>query len=113
MNLPEEQYTSLLGSDESKSGKFEPPLINIGVGHDVTIKELAETVQSVVGYTGSIVFDASKPDGTPRKFMDVGLLSRAGWMARTNLEVGLVQAYRDSLTQLSHNHVELTLDEAT
>jgi len=51
MNLPDEQYTSLLGSDESKSGKFEPPLINIGVGHDVTIKELAETIQAVVWAT--------------------------------------------------------------
>jgi GDP-L-fucose synthase len=95
MNLTDEQYTALLGSDESKSGKFEPPLINIGVGHDVTIKELAETVQQVVGYTGNIVFDASKPDGTPRKLMDVGLLNRAGWTATVQFKDGLSKAYTE------------------
>jgi len=93
MNLPDDQYTALLGSDETKTGKFEPPLINIGVGHDVTIKELAEAVQQVVGYAGSIEFDASKPDGTPRKLMDVGLLNRAGWTARTGFKHGLGAAY--------------------
>ena len=93
MNLPDDKYISLLGSDESKTGKFEPPLINIGVGHDVTIKELAQTVQQVVGYTGEIVFDASKPDGTPRKLMDVSLLSRAGWTAKTSFMAGLGVAY--------------------
>ena len=98
MNLPDDKYTSLLGSDESKSGKFEPPLINIGVGHDVTIKELAETVQHVVGYTGSIVFDASKPDGTPRKLMDVGRLNGIGWVARTAITTGLNVAYAEFLT---------------
>ncbi|MDQ5902712.1 MAG: GDP-L-fucose synthase, partial [Pseudomonadota bacterium] len=70
MNLPEEKYDSLLGSDEAKTGKFEPPLVNIGVGTDVTIRELAETVKEVTGYAGEIVFDATKPDGTPRKLMD-------------------------------------------
>jgi GDP-L-fucose synthase len=85
----------LLGSDESKTGKFEPPLINIGVGQDVTIKELAETVQKVVGYKGQIVLDASKPDGTPRKLMDVSRLSSAGWSASTDLVSGLNAAYLD------------------
>lgn len=60
MNLPDDKYASLLGSDESKTGKFEPPLINIGVGHDVTIKDLAQTVQKVVGFDGEMVFDTSK-----------------------------------------------------
>lgn len=98
MNLPDEQYTSLLGSDESKSGKFEPPLINIGVGHDVTIKELAETVQQVVGYTGGIVFDATKPDGTPRKLMNVDRLSGIGWQAPTAFITGLHSAYSTFLS---------------
>ena len=99
MNLADDQYQSLLGSDESKSGKFEPPLINIGVGHDVTIKELAETVKQVTGYTGAIVLDASKPDGTPRKLMDVALLASIGYAAATPLQHGLSNAYLDFLTR--------------
>ena len=98
MNLPGDQYQGLLGSDESKSGKFEPPLINIGVGHDVTIKELAETVKQVVGFTGGIVFDPTKPDGTPRKLMDVALLASIGYAAATPLQHGLSNAYLDFLT---------------
>ena len=97
MNLPQEQFQSLLGSDESISGKFEPPLINIGVGDDVTIEELARTVQAVVGYEGDVVFDPSKPDGTPRKLMDVGKLARNGWQARTALADGMARAYDDFL----------------
>ncbi|MBT3068273.1 GDP-L-fucose synthase [Rhodoferax sp. U11-2br] len=100
MNLPDEPYTRLLGSDESKTGKFEPPLINIGVGHDVTIKELAETIQRVVGYTGDIVFDASKPDGTPRKLMDVSRLNGIGWRAQTAFEAGLTSAYIEFAAQV-------------
>jgi GDP-L-fucose synthase len=95
MNLPDERYVPLLGSDESISGRFEPPLVNIGVGHDVTIAELAATVAQVVGYSGGIVYDTSKPDGTPRKLMDVGLLQRAGWQARTPLVDGLKVAYAE------------------
>ena len=65
MNLPDEKYQTLLGSDAAKTGVFMPPVVNIGTGMDVTIKELAVTVKSVVGYTGEIVFDPTKPDGTP------------------------------------------------
>jgi len=97
MNLPDEQYDSLLGSDESKTGKFEPPLINIGVGDDVTIRELAETVKEVVNYTGEIVFDVSKPDGTPRKLMEISRLLALGWKAPTLFRSGLAIAYRDFL----------------
>ncbi len=95
MNLPGDQFKQLLGSDESKTGQFEPPLVNIGTGNDVTIHALAEAVRTVIGYQGSIAFDASKPDGTPRKLMDVGKLSSMGWNARTGLTDGLVAAYRD------------------
>jgi GDP-L-fucose synthase len=95
MNLPDDQYKGLLGSDETATGRFEPPLVNIGVGHDVTIAELAALVGSVVGYKGRIVYDASKPDGTPRKLMDVGLLNSAGWQASTGLEAGLRVAYQE------------------
>jgi GDP-L-fucose synthase len=93
MNLPEDKYTGLLGSDESRTGIFEPPLINIGVGQDVTIRELAAIIKTVVGYTGQVVLDASKPDGTPRKLMDVGLLCRAGWSGTTPLSLGLEREY--------------------
>jgi GDP-L-fucose synthase len=95
MNLPDDGYQALLGSDESATGRFEPPLVNIGVGEDVTIAELAALVARVVGYEGSIVYDTSKPDGTPRKLMDVGLLQRAGWKASTGLEAGLKVAYAE------------------
>ncbi len=95
MNLPDDRYEALLGSDESKSGRFEPPLVNIGVGEDVTISELAVLVRDTVGFTGEIEFDTTKPDGTPRKLMDVSLLTRAGWKARTPLTTGLQQAYRE------------------
>lgn len=99
MNLPDDKYESLLGSDESKTGKFEPPLINIGVGHDVSISELAQTVSATVGYTGGIAFDTTKPDGTPRKLMDVSRLASAGWSAQTTLNKGLEVAYSDFKTQ--------------
>ena len=95
MNLPDERYQALLGSDETASGRFEPPLVNIGVGSDVTIAELAELVRATTGYTGDITYDPSKPDGTPRKLMDVSLLSRTGWHATTPLAKGLHSAYAE------------------
>ena len=95
MNLPDDRYTSLLGSDESVSGRFEPPLVNVGVGEDVTIKELAGLVGRVVGFDGELVFDTTRPDGTPRKLMDVSRLHAMGWRAATALRSGLADAYRD------------------
>ncbi len=72
---------------------YDGELVNIGTGVDVTIRELAETVMDVVGFTGDIVFDASKPDGTPRKLLDVSRLKSLGWAARTQLREGIRQAY--------------------
>jgi len=95
MNLPDEQFKTLLGSDEAATRIFMPPLVNIGVGHDLTIRELAETVKEVVGYQGEIEFDTSKPDGAPRKLMDVSRLSGMGWAASTELRSGLLVAYRE------------------
>ena len=95
MNLPDAQYQSLLGSDEFATGKFEPPLVNIGYGSDITINELAETVGQVIGYTGKIVFDTAKPDGTMRKLMDVSKLAKMGWKASTQLTEGLQVAYKE------------------
>ena len=95
MNLPADRYEALLGSDESVTGRFEPPLVNVGVGDDLTIKELALLVKQVTRFEGELVFDTTKPDGTPRKLMDVGLLNRAGWKARTALPDGLRIAYEE------------------
>ncbi len=95
MNLPDARWQPLLGSDESRSGRFDPPLVNIGVGDDVTIAELAATVAAVIGYDGAIVYDRTKPDGTPRKLMDVSRLQSLGWRATTPLAVGLQVAYRE------------------
>jgi len=100
MNLPDGSFDELLGSDETVSGKFEPPLVNIGVGNDVSIGDLAILVKQVVGYTGEIIFDTSKPDGTPRKLMDVSRLNELGWSAPTSLQAGLNKAYTDFLNNL-------------
>jgi len=99
VGLPDERYVPLLGSDESATGRFEPPLVNIGVGEDVTIAELAALVARVVGFEGRIAYDSSKPDGTPRKLMDVGLLAAAGWVAKTRLGDGLKIAYAEFAAQ--------------
>lgn len=103
MNLPNDSYYRLLGSDETVSDKFEPPLINIGVGEDVTIGELAALVKETVGFDGKIIFDISKQDGPPRKLLDVSRLNAIGWHAPTSLQAGLVKAYADFL----NNHTSI------
>ena len=67
--------------------------INVGVGHDLTIRELAETINRVVGFTGELKFDALKPDGTPQKLLDVSRLTGLGWTAKTTLEPGIRSTY--------------------
>ena len=69
--------------------------VNVGTGQDVTIRELAETVADVVGYRGAIRWDSSKPDGTPRKLLDVGKMSDLGWKAKTPLRQGIEEVYAD------------------
>jgi len=78
---------------------YDGPLVNIGCGSDVSISELAETVMKVVGFEGRIVFDASKPDGTPRKLMSVERIAALGWRASTTLEQGIGLAYADYLAR--------------
>lgn len=72
---------------------YDGPIVNVGCGTDLTIRELAETVMRVVGFEGRIVFDSSKPDGTPRKLLDVSRLTALGWRASVPLEAGLRLAY--------------------
>ena len=88
MNLDEARYGALLREDT-------PPLVNIGTGEDLTIRELAETITRVVGFEGELVFDASKPDGTPQKLLDVSLLHSLGWRHTTALEDGIRRAWLD------------------
>ncbi len=76
-----------------------PDWLNVGTGTDVTIKELTELVASVVGYSGRIMWDASKPDGTPRKLMDVSRLSALGWQARIDLRAGVERTYASFLAE--------------
>jgi len=73
-------------------------LFNVGIGTDVTIRELAETIMDVVGFEGEIEFDASKPDGTPRKLLSADRLNELGWKARTELRAGIKLAYGDFLS---------------
>jgi GDP-L-fucose synthase len=73
--------------------KFQDNLYNVGTGVDLTIKELAETIQKTVGHTGDIIWDSSKPDGTPRKLMDVSKMESVGWKAKISLEEGIERTY--------------------
>jgi len=73
----------------------EAGFINIGVGEDISIKELAEMIKEITGYKGKIVFDTSKPDGTPRKLLDISKLSGLGWKASVNLRDGMGRVYND------------------
>ena len=83
-------------------GLSDPPdLINVGTGTDVTIRELTELVAGVVGFTGKIVWDATKPDGTPRKLMDVTKLTGLGWRARLTLAEGVALTYHSYLDELA------------
>lgn len=97
MNLDDDSFGSLLVDNM-------PPMINIGTGEDVTVRELAEMVARVLGFHGELVFDATKPDGTPRKLLDVSRLTNLGWRHSTSLEQGIQRtwdAVRDRLTRTS------------
>jgi GDP-L-fucose synthase len=91
LELPEAQFARLTAS------KVDAPLLNVGTGIDQTILELAEMIRKTVGFDGKFVFDASKPDGTPRKLLDVSRLHATGWRPHFTLETGLADAYRDFL----------------
>jgi len=94
MNLPDEKFQLLLAADRNHG---LPPVINIGVGEDVSIADLSAMVASVVGHAGQIVYDISKPDGTPRKLLDISRLAGLGWKAGVDLRDGIALAYRDYL----------------
>jgi GDP-L-fucose synthase len=89
VNLPDSNLDQIIAREEM------PPVINIGAGRDITIRELAELIAEVVGFRGELVFDPSKPDGTPRKLLDISRLTALGWAPQTSLRQGLMKAYRD------------------
>lgn len=91
MNLPDERYAELLTDANA------PALINIGSGIDQSIRDVALVVQEVVGYGGRLVFDPSRPDGTPRKLLDVSRMRALGWQAAIDLRAGIANAYADFL----------------
>ena len=103
MNRPDDEFNRLLwpaGSPRESVDSGLAPFINIGAGIDLTIRELAECVRETVSFAGTIVFDTSKPDGTPRKLLDVSRLNALGWRANLSLQDGLKRAYQDFMQHL-------------
>ncbi len=94
MCLPNETFNSILNSQS-----LVPPIINIGCGKDITICELAETVKRVVSFEGKIIYDPSKPDGTPRKVLDSGNINKLGWVPKIELLDGISKSYEDFVQQ--------------
>jgi len=94
MDLPEARFSVLVKD-------LHPTIINIGVGEDLTIRELAETVRTVVGYPGELQFDPGKPDGTPRKLLEIGRVLELGWQARIPLAAGIATTYQWYLQSLA------------
>jgi GDP-L-fucose synthase len=92
MNLPDAEFSTLAAREDGQA-----PLVNIGCGEDLTILELAELVREVVGYSGALVLDRSKPDGTPQKLLSIDRIAALGWRPRTSLKAGIALAYADYL----------------
>ena len=92
MRLPDAEFDKLVAPQTA-------PLVNIGAGTDQTIAEMAALIAEVLGYAGKFVYDASKPDGTPRKLLDVSRMNALGWQAKTGLREGIARAYRDFLAR--------------
>lgn len=90
LTLPDAEYDEVLN-------KYQPPLINVGCGEDATIRELAQIVKRVVGFQGELKFDTSKPDGTPRKLLDVHRMRDLKWEQKVDLREGMALAYNDFL----------------
>ncbi len=91
MNLPEPAFQAAC--------RLDPPLLNVGCGEDLTIRELVDLVMETVGYRGEVVYDRTKPDGTPRKLLDVSRMRQLGWSPRTPLPEGLALFYRAFLEE--------------
>jgi len=97
MNLEKDKINPLFNNTH-------PPLVNIGYGEDVTIKELAYLIKNIVGFEGEIEFDISKPNGTLRKLLNTELLTQLGWRAKTSLREGITASYQDYISGISQNN---------
>jgi len=98
MKLPDVQFNSLISSDAGDSNTAAlPPLINIGCGADLTVRALAETIARIVGFKGALVFDTTKPDGTPRKLLDVSRIQELNWRPEVEFAHGVSLVYEDFL----------------
>jgi GDP-L-fucose synthase len=95
MSLPDRQFRAL------SSSTTEAPLVNIGCGEDLTIRELAELIAEIVGFRGQLVFDTTKPDGTPRKLLDISRIRALGWRPAISLRQGLQALYLQYATQVT------------
>lgn len=91
MNLPDDNLNSIVAND------WSGPIVNIGRGEDLTVRELAELIADVVGFKKKLLFDLSQPDGTPRKLLDTSRLTALGWKPSTELREGLIMTYKDFL----------------
>jgi GDP-L-fucose synthase len=91
LNQDKETFTGLTSHTQ------QPPILNIGTGIDLTIKELLNEIKQVIGYSGEVVWDATKPDGTPKKLLDITQISNLGWHAKTALKEGLKKTYESIL----------------
>jgi len=92
-NLADDAFATLVGSET------RPPLINMGYGSDLTIRELAELIAHLLGFAGRLTFDASKPDGTPRKLLDSSRLLALGWRPSVDLRDGIRRAHEDFVSR--------------
>jgi len=101
LKLSEERYAELVGDVE------RPPLVNVGWGKDMTIRELAELIAEVVGLDQVLTFDPTKPDGTPRKLMNTSRLNSLGWQPRIGLREGLLEAYKDFCSHIAERRSTL------
>ena len=92
MNLVDEKFNSLLRDDSSKNSY---PIINIGAGEDISVEELSLLIAKISGFTGKVIFDGSKPDGTPRKLLNVDILNQLGWAHNVSISDGIKKALQD------------------
>lgn len=97
MSLSGDSYKALLEFDQSEG---RPPLVNVGVGQDISILDLAKLVQEVTGFNGSIQLDVAKPDGAPRKLLEVSRLTNLGWQPSVNLKEGIAKTYQNYIDGL-------------
>lgn len=101
LNLPDDHYQSLLGNWTRETQESLPLLLNVGVGSDITIAELAELIKEITGFEGTIEYDTTKPEGTPRKLLDVSRMEALGWRPAVSLKEGLKLAVAEFMQNAS------------